>query len=264
MQVLMAPCAIQSLRYPVLALSSPCTVHSSFVRAMAMITSCSKIHELPVSQSVWWTFDVDHVTMAEMHIAVLTIVRNYCSESFTSNIGSIIPPFRGISNIFNVLKTPPGSLTKCQPHTIKSDGDMREHTYALNLYTLKQLLKQCSISLMCLVTLDYITMLQLARRGLNVVLVSRSAEKLADTAAEIGMCESHEYLNKDHPKQMASGQGSHWLVESPTFVNLCVTCPPEICVNFVFKHIHATNIYSRYDLVQLIIGLLCNSICIIV
>ena len=35
---------------------------------------------------------------------------------------------------------------------------------------------------------------------------------------------------------MASGQGSHWLIESPTIFNLFVTDPPEICVNLVFKH----------------------------
>ena len=38
--------------------------------------------------------------------------------------------------------------------------------------------------------------------------------------------------------QMASGQGSHWLIESPTYFHLCVTRCPEICVNLVFKHIH--------------------------
>ena len=32
--------------------------------------------------------------------------------------------------------------------------------------------------------------------------------------------------------QMASGQGIHWLIESPTF---CVIHPPEICVNLVFN-----------------------------
>ena len=39
--------------------------------------------------------------------------------------------------------------------------------------------------------------------------------------------------------QMTSGQGSHWLIESPNFFHLCVTRSPEICVNLVFKHIHA-------------------------
>ena len=38
--------------------------------------------------------------------------------------------------------------------------------------------------------------------------------------------------------QIASGQGRHWLFESPTIFHLFVTRPPEICANFVFKHIH--------------------------
>ena len=48
-------------------------------------------------------------------------------------------------------------------------------------------------------------------------------------------------------KKMASGQGSHWLIESPTIFHLifplCVTHPSEIFVNFVFKHIHPGSIY---------------------
>ena len=43
---------------------------------------------------------------------------------------------------------------------------------------------------------------------------------------------------------MASGQGSHWLIEIPTFVRLCVTRPPEVCVNLVFKHIHVA--FTQY------------------
>ena len=42
--------------------------------------------------------------------------------------------------------------------------------------------------------------------------------------------------------QMASGQGSHWFIESPEMFHLCVTRPPEICVNLVFKYIHAASI----------------------
>ena len=45
-------------------------------------------------------------------------------------------------------------------------------------------------------------------------------------------------------KKMASGQGSHWLIESPTIFYQCVTRPPEICVNLVFKHIHAASSYT--------------------
>ena len=44
--------------------------------------------------------------------------------------------------------------------------------------------------------------------------------------------------------QMTSGQGSHWLIESPAMYHLCVTRPPEICVNLVFKHIHVVSIYT--------------------
>ena len=43
---------------------------------------------------------------------------------------------------------------------------------------------------------------------------------------------------------MASGQGSHGLIKSPTLVDLHVTRPPEIFVNFVFKHIHAASSYT--------------------
>ena len=38
---------------------------------------------------------------------------------------------------------------------------------------------------------------------------------------------------------MASGQGIHWLIESPTCFHVCVARPPEICIILVFKHIHA-------------------------
>ena len=43
---------------------------------------------------------------------------------------------------------------------------------------------------------------------------------------------------------MASGQGSHWLIESPKLFNLCVTCLPKIFVKIAFKHIHADSIYT--------------------
>ena len=41
---------------------------------------------------------------------------------------------------------------------------------------------------------------------------------------------------------MASGQGSHWLIESPTTSHLCVARPYQISVNYIFKHIHTTSI----------------------
>ena len=48
---------------------------------MPMTTSCPQNHvQLPVSRSVQWTFEVDHVTMVETCIALLTTVRKYCSE----------------------------------------------------------------------------------------------------------------------------------------------------------------------------------------
>ena len=43
---------------------------------------------------------------------------------------------------------------------------------------------------------------------------------------------------------VASGQGSHWLIESPKQFYFCVICPPEICVNLVLKHIHADSSYT--------------------
>ena len=43
--------------------------------------------------------------------------------------------------------------------------------------------------------------------------------------------------------QMTSEEGSHWLIESPTMFHILITRPPEICVNLVFKHIHATISY---------------------
>ena len=43
---------------------------------------------------------------------------------------------------------------------------------------------------------------------------------------------------------MASGQGSHWFIESPTLFHVCVTHLPEVCVKLVFKHIHAASSYT--------------------
>ena len=43
---------------------------------------------------------------------------------------------------------------------------------------------------------------------------------------------------------MASGQGSHWLIESPKVFHLCVTCPTKIFVKIAFKNIHADSIYT--------------------
>ena len=42
--------------------------------------------------------------------------------------------------------------------------------------------------------------------------------------------------------QMASGQGSHWLIESPQLYHLSVACPYQISVDSIFKHIHTTSI----------------------
>ena len=46
---------------------------------------------------------------------------------------------------------------------------------------------------------------------------------------------------------MANGQLSHWRIESPTLFHLCVPRPPEICVNLVFKYIHAASSYTIFD-----------------
>ena len=43
---------------------------------------------------------------------------------------------------------------------------------------------------------------------------------------------------------MASGQGSHWFVDSPAIICLCLIRPFEIFVNFVLKHIHASSIHT--------------------
>ena len=40
---------------------------------------------------------------------------------------------------------------------------------------------------------------------------------------------------------MACGQGSHWLIESPTICIIFATRPNRIYVNFVFKHIHGAH-----------------------
>ena len=42
--------------------------------------------------------------------------------------------------------------------------------------------------------------------------------------------------------QMASGQGSHWLIESPTIFSSMCSPPYQISVNSIFKHIHTTSI----------------------
>ena len=43
---------------------------------------------------------------------------------------------------------------------------------------------------------------------------------------------------------MGSGQGRHWFIESPKMFHLRVTRPPDLFVDFVFKHIHAGTIYT--------------------
>ena len=43
--------------------------------------------------------------------------------------------------------------------------------------------------------------------------------------------------------QMASGQGSHWLIESLKCFHLCVTRPPEMCQP-CSKHILAASSYT--------------------
>ena len=54
--------------------------------------------------------------------------------------------------------------------------------------------------------------------------------------AQIGCAITNNKIEQDcHPRQdtqMTTGQGSHWLIESPKKY-LCVTRPSEIFVNFV-------------------------------
>ena len=53
----------------------------------------------------------------------------------------------------------------------------------------------------------------------------------------------------------AEGPDSKWTRKPLAYrgsnnVNICVICPPEICVNLVFKHIHAASSYTirrRFD-----------------
>ena len=51
-------------------------------------------------------------------------------------------------------------------------------------------------------------------------------------------------LSSNAKTDIASGQSSHWLIDSPTILNLCVTRPSETFISFVFKHIHAASIYT--------------------
>ena len=46
--------------------------------------------------------------------------------------------------------------------------------------------------------------------------------------------------------QMARGQGSHWLIESPTISHLYVARPYQISINSIFKHIHTTSINTIF------------------
>ena len=41
--------------------------------------------------------------------------------------------------------------------------------------------------------------------------------------------------------QMASGQGSHWFIESPTIFSSMRSHPYQISVNSIVKHIHTTS-----------------------
>ena len=53
--------------------------------------------------------------------------------------------------------------------------------------------------------------------------------------------------------QVASGQGSHWLIESPTICHLCITRPSEIFVNFVFNIIHAEYLHNMQIICSFIV-----------
>ena len=45
--------------------------------------------------------------------------------------------------------------------------------------------------------------------------------------------------------QVASEQGTHWLIQSPTLFSMCDP-PPAICVNLVFNHIRAARAVTQY------------------
>ena len=52
-----------------------------------------------------------------------------------------------------------------------------------------------------------------------------------------------QHCHSTEHTQFTSGQ-SHCLIESPIILHLCITCPSDMFVSFVFKHIHAANIYT--------------------
>ena len=87
-------------------------------------------------RSVLWTFDVDHVTVVETRLALLTIIRTIvliyviCTSNVHIGISSLLGE-SGEVYFFNVpttTTTGPWQAYKMSTHTRESDGDTREQT----------------------------------------------------------------------------------------------------------------------------------------
>ena len=77
--------------------------------------------QLLVSRRVRWTFDVDHATIVETHIVLLTVVR------------TIVLLLRNIRQTCTyVISGHAYKMSKCQPHICGTDGNMEKET---NIHT---------------------------------------------------------------------------------------------------------------------------------
>ena len=57
---------------------------------------------------------------------------------------------------------------------------------------------------------------------------------------------------------MASGQGSHWLIESTALFHLCITNSPDICVNHVPLALYVSTMFHWHCMCQpCSIGIVC-------
>ena len=100
----------------------------------AMPSSLHKNHvQLPVSQSVWWMFDVGYLTMVEIHIALLTIACSYCFEfRHLHQLSILVIPDPWNSKYCLMYKPslcpPRARLQNFSPIHVKPTNT-REHTY---------------------------------------------------------------------------------------------------------------------------------------
>ena len=63
-----------------------------------------------------------------------------------------------------------------------------------------------------------------------------------DRGVETAVTRFNKIAIPNNKFQMASGQGSHWLIESPKLLSSMCSRPYQISVNSIFKHIHTTSI----------------------